>query len=195
MIKEELIDQVKEFLQRNDETQKYHPYDVELAIEKALSQLAYSTYAQKISNYDILTKEFPSEAVLTDATTLKKYVLLPAKMMQIPGSMTALRGVYTEQSEDIEFFPMTISDAKYHSFLEVSKVYSGVSYVLRNDRIDFYDLPDEIVTVRLYIIIPFSEYLDTDNINIPNGQEQSLYSAVLELLANKPPIDLKNDNA
>ena len=50
-------------------------------------------------------------------------------------------------------------------------------------------------SLRVDLVLPFDEYLSTDDVYIPSGKDIELLGILIELLTNRPPVDLLNDNA
>ena len=50
-------------------------------------------------------------------------------------------------------------------------------------------------SLRVDLVLPFEEYDDTDDIYIPTGKDMELLHILIELLTQRKPVDLLNDNA
>ncbi len=195
MTKKNWIDLIIDFVDENDQVNKYHPKIVEKHISTVFSELAYNSYSTKKFTTDWYSKEYTGVSVQTDATTTKVYATLPSPILQFPRKASGVVGIFRPQSfKAMDFMPISIREAQLESSLDINS--SKVFYVVREDRIEFMTVDAAILAngVTLYLVIPFEEYEDDDIVKIPMGAEETLKLKVLELLQGKVDPNLKNQN-
>ncbi len=195
MTKEELVDYIHEYLQRNDESQLYHDEVISHTISKVYSQLAFDIFESEGFNSDILTKEYTGVTATLDFGSNYK-ATLPEQIIQFPGKMSGIRAILLNESDDIEFIPISMTQAKFIQSTEVGITSTKIWYTLNRDIVTFRGMSPALAAAgfRMYLAIPFHKYADSDVINIPAGRESDIAKAVIELLSQKPPIDQKADN-
>jgi hypothetical protein len=87
----------------------------------------------------------------------------------------------------------------------VNTVSTKVGYSVNQTRIEFYNLPASIVSVRMDLLIPFSKYAEDDEVKIPEITDvsgtnyrqvaQTFMDRVMSILQVVQPVDLRDDNA
>ena len=204
MTKEDIRSLVRNYLPKNDKTNKYHPEVIDATIERAFNQAFSDIFFKRPMDIDNYTVEYKGTgdgiAISTDANTAIKYVTLPVAYTPLPDKASGVRHVYsmTSDSDNSDFYPMTETEYDLMSEGVLSNnVRSKYGYVVRPDIIEIYGMSatDTLAKVRIRVLQLFREYSDSDVVNMPFGRDIDLIQAVLTLLGVVPPVDLKDDNA
>ncbi len=195
MIKGELIELTQAMLQQMDKTKKYHERIVE-----ALITLATNNMLMSVVDLDLYVKQYKNVDVTQDNDTDQYYSLYPAKIVDTLGVYKGVRSINTMKGTGLQFAPIRGSELQLFEGLDISAVSDVIGYRPETDRITYMGEPrdedDNIITsVRMNLIIPFSEYETTDDYHIPGGEQIDLFNAVVSILRGIPPKDLINDNS
>jgi hypothetical protein len=77
--------------------------------------------------------------------------------------------------------------------------------VVTPTRVEFFNLPPSITSVRMDLLIPFSKYDEDDEVKIPELTEvtgtnyrqvaKTFMDRVMEILGVVAPVDLRDDNS
>jgi hypothetical protein len=83
--------------------------------------------------------------------------------------------------------------------LYINYVKDRIGYIVTPTRVEYYGMTGEIITsgVRMDLIIPFSEYEDTDVVLYPEHTIEGgggFLDRVIARLIDKPLVDLADDN-
>ena len=193
MRKIELIDLCKHYVGQVDKTSTYHPVVIEHTIARVMNTVLYEVFRNKLSELDLYTKT----VTLTINDDGVKYCNLTDanRIMQFPGVGDGVRSVYPTDSLDTRYYPVTVENALRIGSMEYNEVTDDVPYVVKNTRIEFVGtLPSGTASVKANIVRPFESYTDNEEFYIPAGQDEVLFTKVVQLLSGVQPPDLRNDN-
>ena len=202
MRKDELRSSVINLLPKYEEIVRFHPRVVDAIIEKALAEYYNLIFLRDSLELARYTKEFGYVVPITvayEATTHLYYSNYPTgiSIIPIPDKASGVRRVSTLIQGGATFFPM---DARELDLVQsghyVNVVTGKIGYVPRRTRVEYYD-PNAVVTiattVRMDLLIPFSNYADSDIVLVPeivNDQGLGLIDRVLQLFEKTPPVEL-----
>lgn len=203
MIKTEIRSLVLNSLAKYDSTNKFHPRFLDAMIEKTLNEMYTEVFMANPLNLQRYTCEYGylvPLAVLLEVTSGIYYTTLPKNIVSFNDKATGVRRVAPATQTGIKFYPMDAREwdlAMGGSF--VNYVKNIIGYIVNSARVEYYGMTGAVITsgVRMDIVIPFSEYTDTDVVLIPehlDGEGKGLIDRVVAKLINIPPIDLKDDN-
>lgn len=194
MTKGKFISLVKAHLQKNDNTRLYDDRVIEHTIAMAWASILYAFYTKYNVNLDFYAKEYNAVTVSYDDTTDRYYCDLPAPILKLNDTNEGVRRINLPQSRDLEFVPASIEDIEYEEGDEVDQIDTIIRYIIRYNRIWFIDSLSGINDVSMTLVVPFTEYADTDDIPIPGGQDMQLFTSVIQMLKGIPFKDLSNTN-
>lgn len=203
MTKKEHIDYVRNNLAQLDRTNKYHPNQVAFGIEQACQKIFYDL-AQKspkdLDRYSFLSKD---NAIAQDTSINRYYISLADGCYDVPlkasGVLELIDPSSTFADQPTLFVPMTSIEMSQLHGLEGTLGTSIIGYAYSQGstsgmRIDLFGASDQDdITVRY--LKRFTDYSDTDQVNLPYGKDYDISTMVLQILANIPPKDLINDNS
>lgn len=202
MTKEEIRSLVKNYLPKNDKTNKYHSNIIDATIERAFNQAFSDIFFKRPMELDNYTVELGGDGtaitVTSDTDTLVNYSDLSVAYVPLPDKASGVRHVFTEETGGVGFYPMSETEFDLMSRGVLSaNVTNKIGYVVRPTRVEYYgmDATTKAAGVRMHVLQLFREYSDTDTVNMPFGRDIDLIKAVLELMGVVPPVDLKDDNA
>jgi hypothetical protein len=206
MIKDEIRGYILGFVGREDATQRFHPRWVDSVIERVLLEMYAELFKVNPLLLDKYTKQFGVPTALTIASetgTGLYYTTLPAQVVSLPDKASGVRHIYPFTPTGDIFMPMDAREASLVANTDVNIVNSKIGYRVRQDkRVDYYKMNVTVlnVGVRMDLLIPFSEYLDTDNVLIPEMTTASTSAVVgftdrvLAYLGITTPANLEDDN-
>jgi hypothetical protein len=210
MIKSEIRSLITNLLPKWDKTAKYAPRVVDATIERVLGELYNESFRMSPFSLQSYTRGYGYVTPLVVSTYNSiYYTILPDKIIPFPDKASGVRRVSTALQTGFTFFPMDSRE----SDLILSGSYSngvtdkiGYALIQSNDvapasyRVEYYNMTAAIaaVGVRMDLVVPFSSYLDTDNVlipEIPDQEGKTFTDRVLEILGVVRPVDTLDDNS
>lgn len=213
MNKEAIISTIRGLLPREDKTQRFHPAVLEAVIEVVLKEMYVEVYKINPNLLDNYCKTYGADTpivVSSEPSSGIYFSTLPSPIVNIPDKSSGVRHIYPIVQTGNVFVPMDARETDLIYNTDVAVVTSKIGYRVRQDtRVDYYHMSGGIIAsgVRMDLLIPFSQYLDTDTVNIPElgdaGGASRYYQTmgiafvdkVLKVLQVIPPADLSDDNA
>lgn len=204
MIKREIVSLVRNLLPKEDKVSKYHERFLVATIEKVLLEMYADLYAIRPSLLDNYTKTYGATTPIVislEASSGIYYSTLPVTICNLPSKNSGLRHIYPIAQTGNQFQPMDAREADLIFNTDVAVVSSKIGFRVRQDsRVDYWNTNAvvRVAGVRMDLLIPFSQYLDTDVVNIPEFTEKqggTFAQRVLTLLGVVPPVDLIDNNA
>jgi len=203
MIKQEIVSMVKNLLPKYDKAGLFHDRFLEAVIEDVLREMYSDLYKINPLLLDNFTKTYEGTSKITvsfDSETGLYYSTLPA-LINLPCKTSGVRHIYTVNQAGNTFHPMDAREADLVFNTDVAVVTDKIGFRVRQDnRVDYYNMSSAVWTdgVRMDILIPFSVYLESDVVAIPElGEKEGgdFVSRVMKKLQVIAPVDLKDDNA
>ena len=101
----------------------------------------------------------------------------------------------------MKFYPMDQREwdlMMNSSFAGVVK--NKIGYCVTSTRVEYYGMTGAVITsgVRMDLLIPFSDYLDTEVVLVPehtDGNGMGFFDRVVMRMQDKPIVDLSDDNS
>ena len=159
---------------------KLHPLVIEKYFELAYNTLMAEAHQRlrKNSDLDSYTKSYKVD-VDYDTSREKYYSVLPASIISGDASVRLISAL-----KDETYVVDMIDSNSVNVFLEmeVSKVDERPSGMLEGNKIYYVWFREDIEQVLMKLVVPFSEFGDNDNINIPGGRDVVLFDMVLKLM-------------
>jgi len=201
MIKKEIRSLIFNELPKLDKTNKYHPRVIDAAIEKVLAEMYNDVFKTSPLGLQRFTKTYTvTPPIFADATTGLYTITLPAAIIPFPDKASGVRRISTYAQGGLTFFPMDAREVDFvMSGSNVNTVTAKIGYIVSQTQIEFYNMTAAIATVgvRTDLVIPFSVYIDTDTVHVPEVTDQqgnTFIDRVLKVLGVIPPVDLMDDN-
>jgi len=205
MRKDEIRSLVVNQLERFQEKEKYHPRVIDAVVEKVLSEYYNIIFLRNPLELARYTKEFGYTTPLTvslEAATGVYYTNYPTGISIVPiaDKASGVRRLSTPVQSGASFYPM---DSREHDLIMsgsfVDTITTKIGYIPRRTRIEYYNMNATVIAsgVRADILIPFSNYLDSDTVLVPEivtSEGKGFIDRVVELLSKIPPVDL-NENS
>ena len=204
MLKKEIRSLIASLLPKYDKTGKYHSRFVDAAIERVLIEMYQEVFYESPLALQRFTKPYgysTALAVNSEASTGLYYTTLPVSFVPFKDKSSGVRRVSTPVQGAFTFFPTDQREMDYlQNGSNADSVTAKIGYVVTPTRVEYYNMSGTVLTsgVRMDIVIPFSTYLDTDEVLIPeslNKETGEFENRVLAILGVIQPVDLKDDNA
>ncbi len=191
--KQQIIDTFFRRLKKARPELELHRKDIEYNMARAWNQILHDTFKSDLTFLDFYSKDYTNETVSQDATSKQYYVELPVAIVQLPDKSEGVRSVeaYTQNfatpvGTGVKFVPISDTQMKLKDNIDVGLAESSViGYAVRYDKIMF----DRQMTValaaakvNLKLVVPFNVYTSTENIPIPAGKDEALYSTTLQFI-------------
>lgn len=201
--KREIRSLIKNLLPAIDKVNKYHPSVIDRAIERVLIEMYQELFAVDVHALMRFTKGYGYNipiAVNLRTSTGTYYSTLPAKIISFRDKASGVRRISSPISTGFTFVPV---DAREVDLLmggsNTNTVTSKVGYLVTHTEVEYYKRPTGLSWVKMDLIIPFSQYEETDTVLIPEStpgrQEATFIERVLAILGVIQPKDQKDDNA
>lgn len=205
MIKEEIRSVVWNLLPKYSQGTEYHKEVIDRAIEKVINQLYTETFLRDPLSIQRYTKRFGTITPITvsqDATAGIYYSNYPTGVQPVPlpDKSAGVRRVTTPAQGGIKFYPLDIREFELITSGSYYSLASGIiGYVPTRERVEYYNMTAAIVAtgVRMDLLVPFSDYAETDQILIPenpNTEGETFTDMVLKILGVIRPVETKDDN-
>ena len=203
MIKREIRSLVFNRLQKYDSSATYHARVIDAECEAVLNQMYNEVAAASPLSLMRFVKGYGYTTpltVLTEPSSGIYYSTLPENIVPIMDKASGVRRVAPATQTGIKFFPM---DQREWDLIMggsfVNYVKNKIGYCVTSTRVEYYGMTGAIITsgVRMDLLIPFSEYTDTEVILVPehkDGNGMGFIDRVVESFKDRPTIDLTDDN-
>lgn len=205
MTKAEIRSLIKNLLPKFSQGSEYHNEVIDRAIEKVINHLYYETFLKNPLALQRYTKRYGTTttiAVTLDAIAGIYYSNYPTGVnpVPMPDRASGVRRITQRAQGGIKFYPMDIREMELvmnGSYFDT--ITSKIGYVITQDRIEYYGMtaPIAAIGVRMDILCPFSDYGDTEQVNIPempDSQGQIFTDMVLKVLGVIVPQETVDDN-
>jgi len=205
MYKQEIRSLVRNLLPKIIQGPEFHDMVIDRAIEKVVNQLYLETFLRDPLSIQRYVKRFGGATaipVVLDASSGLYYSAFPTNVMPVPfpDKASGIRRITTVTQGGVTFYPI---DQREMELIGSGSYYSNVSskigYCVTQDRVEYLSMTAAIALagVRMDIVVPFSDYADTDEILIPampNSQGETFTDMVLKILGVIRPAETIDDN-
>jgi hypothetical protein len=207
MKKNELIELVKRQLTGGDSPAvargRFHDREIALYIGMVFDSLigqGNSVTQNKMAElgmdswvYDALTKSYQLD-ILEDTDRKRFYSTLPINVLSVVDN-NGIRMITPWQDESVAFFPRRETDTFLMNDLDVNQISGLIYYALEGNKIYYSgDINCDWEKVRAKLVLKFSEFEDTDDIDIPNGKDVELFQLTVGLMKEKNLSDIVDDS-
>jgi hypothetical protein len=205
MIKSEIRSLIVNNLPRFEEKERWHPRYVDAIIEKVLTEYYNIIFLRNPLELQRYTKEFgytTALPVILEASTGLYCTNYPVgiSIIPIPDKASGIRRLSTPTQGGGLFYPMDsreldlIMNGTY-----VDSISEKIGYIARRTRIEYYNMSAAVIAsgVRADILIPFSNYADSDTVLVPEivtQEGKGFIDRCVELLSKIPIVEL-NENS
>lgn len=209
MTKQEIISLIRGFTLREDATQRYHERFLIAAIEDVLKDMYNDIYKVNPNALDVYTRAlgdsvtYPLLTVALGGDNIY-YTTLPVGIINLPCKGSGVRHIYTKVQSGNTFHPMDQREADLLFNTDVAVVSSKIGYRVKaygsEMRVEYWNMNTTVRDdgVRMDVLMPFSNYADTDIVLIPEAvtkEGTTFVDRVLTKLQAVPPADLSDSNA
>lgn len=203
MVKAEIRSLIWNLLPKYDKTNKYSFPVVDAAIERVINEMYNDVFLKDPNALQVFTKGYgygASLPIAQEALTLIYYTTLPQVIVPFGDKKSGVRNVSSTAQGGLAFFPMNLDEMKLITDgTHTDTVAQKTGYMVTPARVEFYNASAAILGagVRMDLIIPFSKYIDTEMVLIPeiaDKQGGTFEERVLKILGIIQPVDLKDDN-
>lgn len=205
MQKQEIRSLVRNTLPKQDKSALYHDIFLNAVIEKVLNQMYEDVWRLNPLNLQRYTKGYGYAtpiAVNIEATTGLYYSDLLESIVPFQDKSSGVRRISEIRANGMSFFPMDFREIDLASNgCYFDTVNSKIGYAVNQTRIEYYKMSASVqaVGVRMDLVVPFSRYLETDEVKIPEIADmrtgETFMDRLFKILQVIKPADIKDDNA
>ena len=201
MIKEEVRSLIWNLTKKYDSNLVFHQRFIDAAIEKVLAEFYNIVYLRSPLELARYTKEFGYTTAITvalEGATNLYYSNYPTgvSIVPVPDKASGVRRISTPTQGGATFYPM--DSREMDLILSGSYVHTlrnKIGYVPRRTRIEYYNMTAAVAAtgVRADLLIPFSNYADTDTVLVPeivDGEGNGFVERVMKELSHIQPVSL-----
>jgi hypothetical protein len=206
MDKRALRSLVKNLLPKYGYESEFHPRFIDAVIEKAIARLYNIVYERNPLSLQRFCKRFGGSGtpitVSKDINTNIYYSNYPTgyTIINFPDKASGVRRVSPKVQSGVVYYPMDereVELASAGSYFDT--VTAKIGYIVTPERIEYYgmDAVTAAAGVRLDLIIPFSQYADTDEVTVPeitDEEGKAFTDVVMEVMSIIKPSDFIDDN-
>ena len=195
MTKKQYIDWMINNLSQLDQTGRYHPLQVEYAIEQSFDRVFYEIAEKSPKSLERYSIQLTGVASSLDSNTGRYTSTLTKKYTDLPLKASGILEVRLPTTTTLAFVPMTSieMDQAYSADLTLGATIIGFS--VHSSKIEFFGMSATSAVLTIRMIQKFSEYASTDEVLPPYGKDYDITGMVMAVLSNIPPKDLTNDNS
>jgi hypothetical protein len=191
--KQQIIDTFFRRLKKARPELEIHRKDLEYNMARAWNQILHDTFKSDLTYLDFYCKDYTNQTVNKDATSKQFYVDLPAAIVQLPDKSEGVRSVepYTQNFDTpvgtgVQFVPISDTQMRLKDNIDVGLAESSViGYAVRYDKIMFdRQMTQALATakVNFKLVVPFNVYTSTENLPVPAGKDEALYTLTLQFI-------------
>lgn len=207
MTKQEIRSLVKNLLPKYGFESEFHPRFIDACVEKALARLYNISFMQNPHSLQRFCKRFGGGGspitVLSDLNTGIYYSNYPTGYTAInfPDKASGIRRVTTKTQGGVKFYPMDereVELVRNGSYFHT--ITAKIGYIVTPERIEYYKMDATTASqgVRMDIIVPFSQYADTDEVVVPEITDEkgrAFSDIVMEVMSVIKPSEFIDDNS
>jgi hypothetical protein len=206
MTRGEMRASIQGALRRIDKTAKFHNQLVDQAIEASMNQFLYDIYRKDPRDLDIYTREYGTEvalAVTENESTEEYYTTLPAPYVSLPEKNSGVRYVIGHNRDQTILYPISIREMLMartshvgNSTSEDGDPYTRSFFAVQGTKLIYFHVNSDLTNagVRVGIVIPFTGYADSEEVNVPFGQDDKIFVSVMQKLMQQQPVDQRDNN-
>jgi hypothetical protein len=200
MVKKQLIELIRGRILGGsasvDRLKEADPRRIELAIAAVLNTIFYDAFRNHSSNLDTYSKKYKNVAVILDSTTNIYYSTLPANVVQFPRVSDGIMNINTMKGVDVTFVPLKDDDTEMMYGIESDLIDDVIKYIRKGNIVEYHNFDPTITTVRMDLVVDFTEWDMDEDIPIPSGQDMNIVNMVTQYLKQDiRPTDLLNNES
>lgn len=157
-----------------------------LYIELAFGQFSKEVFGNNWNKLDLYSLSYDNCPVLYNEDTDVYYTEFPAPIMQQIAWMDGLRRITKMKGRDVDFEALYGGMDNLLESLELGNLYQKIGYMVRNGRIEYYNMDDKIKLVRVEMVPGFTDYDDDKDFPLPNGLAMNIVTYAQEMFRNNP---------
>jgi hypothetical protein len=177
---------------------------IEAAINIAYNQEVFNLVKSGLRNFDLCRKRFTDIPVVWDSSAEVYYSTYPASI--VPHINTEMI-VSTIRGEDLRFYPSSEQVIRLTEILASNSLNNHIRTILKSERVEYYNMESmsdeeiesgadhtpKVSEVRMDLAIQFKDFLGTDTVYMPAGEDYLVIQLALDILRNEPIIDVRNE--
>ena len=205
MTKAELRAEIKGLLRGIDETRKYTNLFIDSITARCFNNLVLQTFQNDKSrrDLDLYTKSYNVSAIVDDSSGKYYSDISSFHVVPVLDAKHGVRSIHLLQDESLLFYPVTkrtlqlFTGSTSSNTLAFGLTDTMIGYNVTRDKIWYYGMDASVAVnnITINIIVDYTKLDDEDVVHVPAGQDVVLVKMVVEMLFNKPDVELLNDNS
>lgn len=161
--------------------------DLNLAWEQALGEIT----KRNKSVLDFYCVEFEDVAVVKNPRTGEYYSMLPSPIIEGMNISHGVRRINYLKDRSLSFVPGTGLNIDIMRDLDAFHVMDSILFMVKKDRVIYYNMETGISSVKMDLVIPFNEMDEDDEFPLPVGSSQYIVEMVAEFFKGTPYVDIR----
>jgi len=179
-----------------------HEEVIRATVGRAYNQMIGSLIQKGYKNLSLFTKLYKNVEVVKDTDLGTYYSLLPVDISFLPDIKSGVRSVSPVNDSTSEFMPLNREKISIIFNADKNGIDTSIGYLVGINEnseisIEYFGMNDNNVInpVKMYLIRPFEDYDDMEDVHIPVGEDQALIALTIKILSGQPQKDLKNSSS
>jgi hypothetical protein len=171
-------------------------YWVGMAFDDMIVRIFQNSVNPSQSDLDLYTKPFPITSINAADSTGKKYVTIPTTqkaLLQIPNNK-AIRHIWTIATTPVECLYRDMGMSSVYNMLEADDYLTNPRFEIMGKNIYFDDKIGTTTGVTVYMVVPYSEFDDMEDLPAPLENNSAIMDFVFEKMMNMKPEDKITDD-
>ena len=195
---------VKNSLRKYDLNAQYHDAVIDGAIDSALKSVIYSLYKNNPDDLSDYVYQYTTQASVLSGHDGVYSIDLPYDYISLPDKRSGVRAIRALEASgltSINFFPLSSTEAELLNSTDFNLVgfanESAVGYVVNSNRVLLYGVDKNAAvetaikatgSLELDLLRSWNSYTDDDDIRLPFGANENIYSLIINFLNIIPPV-------
>lgn len=191
MQKQQLIEVVK---RRTGNMGDHRKGSVELAISEMWQTAVGEIFKDKPSKLDNFSKRYVNVAVTYNSEIDGYESILPEEIIQTMDVQEGVRRINKMKVDDVDFVPMKGMEVGMFEHLDAGFITDTIGFIVKADRVEYFQMRDEIKKVKMDLVIPFEKWAMEDEFRIPTKIADYIIENAVRVLLKQPIIDRRKRN-
>ena len=162
-------------------------FDLSLAWEQALGEITKRNKAV----LDFYCVEYDDVAVQKNVRTGEYYSMLPVPIIEGMNISHGVRRINYLKDRSLSFVPGTGLNIDLMRDLDAFHVMDDILFMVKKDRIVYYNMPSGISSVKMDLVPPFNAMDEDDEFPLPIGSSQYIVEMVAAFFKGTPYVDIR----
>jgi hypothetical protein len=153
-----------------------------LHVDLAWVNITGQLFAGDLSNLDLYAKPYTVDVVRVSP---RPYSMLPVSILQTIDPANGVRHVYPLCEDGTFYVPIRGIDFNLLPDSDAAKTDNACGYYVKTDRVEYFQIGEDVTQLRMEIVPQFSDYDNDDDIPIPAGSAETFFALIVQSMEGK----------